>query len=141
MIEADWFPGIFNAKRKKPKKKEAELNTILNKYFREQKIYCYYELKQSGTNIFSFSKIENGQYDGLQATEKNGLVWKWSDEISRTKPCDGASLPPLPSYLVIKFDDGFYMIRIGEIVKMRENGYISIKREQAERLAEKIIVI
>ena len=84
-------------------KKEAKWNTILNQYLREKKFYCFYELKQTELDYFPFSKIETVQYEGLQATEKNGLVWKLSDEDQREKPCDGMSIPPLPSYLVIKF--------------------------------------
>lgn len=122
-------------------KKEAKWNTILNQYLREKKFYCFYELKQTDKDIFSFSKIEKVQMDGLQSTEKNGLVWKWSDEISRPKPCDGASIPPLPSYLIIKFKEGFYFIRFKEIVDLRDQGIISISRETAEKLSEKIIII
>lgn len=122
-------------------KKEASWQTVWNQYCREKKIYGFFELKQTIKDTFPFAKIEIVQYDGLQATEKNGLVWKLSDEISRPKPCDSFSIPPLPSYVVIKFEDGFYMIRIGVIVAMREEGLISITREQAERVAEKIILI
>jgi hypothetical protein len=122
-------------------KHEAKWQTILNQYFREKKFYCFFELKQTVKETFPFAKIEMVQYDGLQATEKNGLVWKWSDEISRPKPCDGASIPPLPSYLIIKFVDGFYFIRFSKIVEMRESGLISITRKQAEEYAERIIRI
>lgn len=121
--------------------RESNLNTILNQYLREQKFYCFYELKQTNfRDVFAFGKIEKVQWDGLQATEKNGLVWKWSDEISRPKPCDGVSIPPLPSYLVIKFSDGFYFIRFEDIIKMRDNERISITLEEAKVLAERIII-
>jgi hypothetical protein len=122
-------------------KKEAKWNTILNQYLREKKFYCFYELKQTDKEIFSFSKIEKVQWDGLQATERNGLVWKWSDEISRPKPCDGASIPPLPSYLIIKFKEEFCFIRFEKIVDLRDKGIISITRSTAEELSEKIIKI
>lgn len=120
---------------------EQKWNTVLNQYFREKKFYCYYELKQTTLETFSFAKIEKVQWDGLQATEKNGLVWKWSDEISRPKPCDGASIPPLPSYLIIKFKDEFCLIRFNKIVELRDNGLISISKEVAEKIADKIIKI
>jgi hypothetical protein len=122
------------------KKYEAYYNTMLCNYFREKKVYCYYELKQTGNqDTFNFAKIEKVQWDGLQATEKNGLVWKLSDEISRPKPCDGFSIPPLPSYLVIKFNNEFCLIRFGEIVKLRDEGVISITKKKAEEISEKII--
>ena len=122
-------------------KKEAKWQTVWNQYVREKKLYGFFELKQTDTESFPFSKIETVQYDGLQATEKNGLVWKFSDTDMRPKPCDSVSIPPLPSYLVIKFADGFYMIRFCWIVKLREEGGISVSRSTAENLAEKIIKI
>ena len=122
-------------------KKEAKFQVLWNAYVREKKLYGFFELKQTDQESFPFSKIETVQYDGLQATEKNGLVWKFSDTDMRPKPCDSVSIPPLPSYLVIKFIDGFYMIRFQKIVDLREEGGISIKRSVAEKLAEKIIKI
>jgi len=120
--------------------REAALNTILNQYFREKEFYCFYELKRTNSkDIFRFSTIEKVQWEGLQATEKNGLVWKLSDEISRPKPCDGFSIPPLPSYLIIKFSDGFYFIRFEKIIKLRDEDVITIKRSTAEIIADKII--
>lgn len=122
-------------------KKEAKHQIVWNQYVREKKLYGFFELKQTETESFPFSKIETVQYDGLQATEKNGLVWKFSDTDMRPKPCDSVSIPPLPSYLVIRFLDGFYMIRFQKIVDLREEGGISISRSIAEKLAEKIIKI
>jgi hypothetical protein len=122
-------------------KREAKWNTILNQYLREKEFYCFYELKQTDKESFPFAKIEKVQWDGLQATEKYGLVWKWSDEISRPKPCDGASIPPLPSYLIIKFKDEFCFIRFKIIVGLRDEGIISITREMAEKLSDKIVKI
>ncbi len=123
------------------KKTEARWQTVWNHYLREYGIRGFFELKHTDSNSFAFNKIEVHQYEGLQATEKNGLVWKLSDEDRRQKPCDAISIPALPSYLVIKFPDAYYMIRIAEIVKMKENGAISIARECAEKIAERIIVI
>ncbi len=121
------------------KKKEAKWQTIWNQYLRETKIPGFFELKQTTKNSLPFSAIEIHQYDGLQATELSGLVWKLSDEDSRQKPCDAISIPPLPSYVVIKFPDAYYMIRIGEIVKLRENGGIGLTVEQAGEVAEKVV--
>ena len=122
-------------------KNEAKWQTVFNQYLREKKHHGFFELKVTLTNSLPFSKIETVQYDGLQATEKGGLVWKLSDQDQRPKPCDTLSIPPLPSYLVIKYPDGFYFIRIGEVVKLREEGGISISLEQAKRLAERILYV
>ena len=122
-------------------KKEAKWNTVLNQYLREKKLYCYYELKQTHTESFQFAKIETTQDEGLPALEKSGLVWKFSDEISRPAPCDGGSFPPLPTYLIIKFKDEFCLIRYEEITKLRDEGIISISRSKANELSERIIKI
>lgn len=121
------------------KKHETEAQVAFNQYIRERRTYGYYELKHTDRDYFPFSKIEQVQYDGLQATEKTGLVWKLSDQDSRPKPCDSFCTPPLPSYLVIFFGPAFYFIRIGIIVKMREAGKLSITLEEAKKMAEKIV--
>lgn len=118
---------------------EAKSQIIFNQYLRETKMLGFFELKQTDADILPFSKIEIVQYDGLQATEKNGLVWKLSDEDQRPKPCDCLSIPPMPSYLVIRFKDGFYIIRFQKIVNMRNDGAISISRVGAAKIADKII--
>jgi hypothetical protein len=121
-------------------KNEQHFNTLLNQYLRDKKFHCYYELKDSGgQNSFLFSKIRKVQWDGLQAMERNGLVWKLSDEISRPKPCDGFSLPPLPAYLIIIFAGEFVFIRFNKIVDLRNEGVISVSRSKAESIADKII--
>ena len=120
-------------------KREQKWNTLLNQYFREKEFYCYYELKQTDTESFQFAKIRKVQWDGAIAMEKSGLVWKFFDEISRPKPCDGVSIPPMPAYLIIKFKDEFCFIRFEEIVRLREEGVISISKFVAEKISEKII--
>jgi hypothetical protein len=122
-------------------KRETKWQTVFNTYLREKQMYGFFELKVTTLDYFPFAKIEKGQYDGLQSTEKHGLVWKMSDADPRPKPCDCLSVPPLPSYLVIKFKDGFYLIRFSDIVKMRDAGAITIARPVAEQVAEKIIKV
>jgi hypothetical protein len=122
-------------------KYEQKWQTLFNQYLREKRPHGFYELKQTVKEFFPFSKIKLVQYSGLQATEREGLVWKLSDQDQREKPCDTLCIPPLPSYVVIKFPDGFYCIRIGEIVKMKDSGETSITLKQAEKLAEKVIHI
>lgn len=122
------------------KRNEAAWQTIWNQYLREKKYYGYFELKVA-EKALAFSRIESVQYEGLQATEKSGLVWKLSDQDQRPKPCDTISAPPMGSYIVIKFNNAFYVIRIEEIVKLREAGRIAITWEQAKELAEKIVYV
>jgi hypothetical protein len=42
---------------------------------------------------------------------------------------------------VIKFPYAYYIIRIGEIVKLRDSGAVSITLEHAKKVAEKIVVL
>ena len=123
-------------------KKEAKWNTILNQYLREKRWYIYYELKQTKTNSFQFSKIRENQKDSLPALEKSGLVWKFSDEDSRQKMCDGQCTPPLPTYLIILFNkEEFCFVPQNEIAKLIKQGEVSISRSKAEELSDKIIKI
>ncbi len=128
------------------KKPEAKWQIIWNQYLRELKErgtpwYGFFELKQTVKGSLPFSKIEIHQYDGLQATEVSGLIWKFSDDDMRQKPCDSVSIPPLPSYVVIVFSGTYYMVRMKDIVKLREEGGISITLEQAKMIAERIVVL
>lgn len=125
-------------------KTEAKNNTILNQYLREKRkegFYCYYELKIVRGNKFNFRQIETNQDEGLPALQKEGLVWKWSDEDSRKKPCDGGSLPPLPSYLVLKFTNIFYFVNYEQITRLKNVGVKSISLEDCKNIAEKVLHI
>jgi hypothetical protein len=121
------------------RKREAKWQTIFNKYLRETKFYGFFELKQTEAETFPFAKIETVQWEGLVACEKSGLVWKLSDEDQRQKPCDCLSVVPMNSYLVVKFRDGFYVVRFQKIVDLRDNGVISISRTDMGKIADKII--
>lgn len=118
---------------------ESKHNTTLNQYLREKRMYCYYELKVPKGKSFAFSKIETNQNEGLHALQKEGLVWKLSDEDSRKKPCDGFCTPPLPAFLVIKFGDKFYFIHHEDILHLMEIGTKSIDEKHASGLAVKIV--
>ncbi len=124
--------------------KEAPSNTILNQYLREKRkegFYCYGELKVVRGLYFNFGKIEINQDEGLPALENNGLVWKFSDEDSRKKPLDFQSAPPLPAYLVLKWDKTYYFIRYNLITKMKESGQKSISEYEAKSLADRVFHI
>lgn len=136
--------SVLNVIEKKNKmiKKESKANTIFNQYLREKRkegFYCYYEIKIGKGENFYFKDMEVNQSEGLPALEKSGMVWKFSDDDRRKKPCDGASLPPLPSYLVIRFGTVFYMIRIEVFVKMTQEGKTKITLIQSKELAERVI--
>lgn len=119
--------------------RESAANTVLNQYLREKKHYCYYELKIARGGTFLFSKIEDVQDESLPALANEGLTWKFSDEDSRRKPCDGGCFPPLPSYLVIKFGGTFYFIEYLQIQFLRRNGRKSITAAEAVSLATLVV--
>ena len=121
--------------------KEKKWQVLFNQYLREKRFHGFFELKQTSAKSFPFSKIELHQYEALRATEQQGLVWKLSDEDQRQKPCDTICIPPLPSYIVIKFPDGFYCIRIQNIIEMKVAGLKSVTIDIAKKIAEKIIRI
>jgi hypothetical protein len=120
---------------------ENQYQTFLSQYLREKKMYGFFELKVTTLNYLSFNKIEPHQYEGLQATQKNGLVWKMSDQDIRLKPCDCFSIPPLPSYIVIRFEDAYYIVNIKHIVNMKNDGKIAITRKEAKKVADKILKV
>ena len=147
---AETRTGTFRAMRKPEAKFQTQwtnyLKEIKDQYLKgliKESPFGYYELKviERSRDSFSFGKIEVHQYDGLQITEEKGLVWKWSDDDGREKPCDCGCLPPLPSYIVIHYPEGFFVIRMEKIVKLRESGILGITLEKAREIADKIVVI
>lgn len=122
-------------------KKEARWQVIFGHYLRETGREGFFELKQTSGKSFPFSKIEPHQLDGLLSAEKNGLVWKLSDEDRRKKPCDCLAIPPLPAYLVIKFPDAYYAIRIMDIQRLKDSGEPGITKDKAIDLAEFILML
>lgn len=120
-------------------KKEAKSQVLFNQYLRKKRMYGFFELKVARGGTFNLNDIEDNQYEGLQATEKQGLVWKLSDEDRRKKPCDTLCIPPLPSYLVIQFGKDFLLIRFKKIVHLKESGYVSISLKNACQIAEVVI--
>ncbi len=119
--------------------RESSANTVLNQYLREKKHYCYYELKIARGATFQFSKIEDVQDESLPALAKEGLTWKFSDEDSRRKPCDGGCFPPLPAYLVIKFGGTFCFILYKIIRERRDAGWKSITATEAVELSTFVV--
>lgn len=115
--------------------RESKTNTILNQYLREKRLYCYYELKVVRGLFFSFDRIEINQDEGMPALAANGLVWKISDLDSRKKPCDGFCTPPLPAYLVLKFNEIFYFLEYHHITRIKEEGRNSISFMEVQELS------
>lgn len=119
--------------------RENKSQILFNQYLRKKRMYGFFELKVAKGGTFNLHDIEDNQYEGLQATEKNGLVWKLSDEDRRKKPCDTLCIPPLPSYLVIQFGKDFFLIRFQKIINLKESGCVSISLKNAGQIAEIVI--
>ena len=119
--------------------RESSRNTTLNQYLREKRMYCYYELKVVKGKTFNFGQIEINQDEGLPALNREGLVWKLSDEDVRKKPCDGFCTPPLPAYLVLYYNSKFYFIDYGVIVTLQKKGDKSLKATDFERFSTRVL--
>jgi hypothetical protein len=104
-------------------------------------MYCYYELKVAKKGRFQFSAIEDNQNEGLPALANEGLVWKLSDEDMRQKPCDGFCTPPLPAYLVIKFDNEFHFIDYQKIITLKESGVKGLSHNDSYELSTKVLTV
>lgn len=128
------------------KKREAKYQVIFTQYLRKLQEkgegYGYYELKQTTTDKFYFSKLEGHQEQGLIAAASSGFIWKLSDEDQRRKPFDCFSSPPLPSFVVIKFPDGFYVIKVGVLHhEYATCGKAFLNSYTAKKIAFKVIHI
>lgn len=123
------------------RKKESQSQILFNQYLREKKMPGFFELKVAKGGTFNFNDLKDHQYEGLQAANRNGLVWKLSDDDRRQKPCDTLSIPPLPAFLVIQFVDDFYLIHIDNVVKLKLSGHNSITKEEARNFAEIVVHI
>lgn len=121
--------------------KESKIQTIFNQYLREKRWHGFFELKVAKADVFYLSQIEEHQLEGLQAVEKNGLVWKLSDEDRRRKPCDTLCIPPLPAFVVVAFGSSFYCIRIQKILDLIKIGETKISLKNAGKYSEKVIHI
>lgn len=124
------------------KKREAKWQTIISQYMMEKRkecFYCNYELKQTTTDIFHFSKVPQHQIDSLLAGEREGLHWKYSDQDQRRKPFDGSSNPPLPGYIIIKFPTMFVFISVRMFGDMKRDGFKSISVAMAKGISSRVI--
>ncbi len=123
-------------------RREAADTILWNHYCKQKKIYGIFELKHCENRRFNFSAFEPHQIDSLMACEEEGLVWKLSDADQRKKPADMISVPFYPAYVVIRFPEGFVMIRITDFVKfMNQSSETFITYEDAKKIATKIIWI
>lgn len=124
-------------------RKEAKHQILWSKYVQNQNKkgkYFYYELKQTRVDYFPFDSFEEQQIPSLLALQNNGFCYKMSDADTRLKPCDGMSLPPLPSYVVVKYPKAFIMISINNFIHTRDtNKRKSLTYEKALSIAHKVI--
>jgi len=122
-------------------KLEAKWQTVFNSYVREKKLYGYFELKQTKKDSIPFNSVEDHQIEGLLAAKSNGFVWKLSDADMRTKPFDSFNTMPAPSFVVIKFPDGFYIIPVDRFVLEKEiSERESLTVDRAKELSYKVVL-
>lgn len=106
-------------------------------------IYGNFELKQTTTDSILFSCLRDVQKKGLPKMEENGLAFKWSDADPREKPCDFLSIPPLPSYVVIKYPGVFCMIRVDDFLEEEKKDIKkkSLSVTRAKHIAERSVLL
>lgn len=116
-------------------KHEASITPKIIKYIQQKKIYGMVEVKYAKGDTFYFSSFENQQVGSLIAGEMSGLVWKLSDADPRLKPCDIISLPPIDSYVAIKFLKSVIFLRTPFIKRTINMGIKSISAISAREFA------
>jgi hypothetical protein len=119
--------------------KEAKFQTVFNQYLRQTKMQGHFELKQAIGNSLPYSKFEPHQIEALKAAQEGHFVWKYSDQDQRQKPFDCSSIPPLPSYVVVRFGNVFYIIPVDSVIGEQGSGKKSLKRADAFRLCVKAV--
>lgn len=116
------------------KKREASITPKIEKYIELKKIFGYFEIKQTTTDTFSLSSFEPHQIAGLLAASENGIVHKISDADPRLKICDVVSIPPMASYVVIRYPKNVFFIHPAVINHLLRFGQKSLSiREARER--------
>lgn len=122
------------------KKREAEFQTVFNRYIRQSDIYGAFELKQTRSNALAFDSVEQHQCDSLMAIEENGLTWKLSDADPREKPCDSIRTKPMDSWIVVKYPSCFVIIpAMIFFLEEAESTRKSLTLERAKIIATKIV--
>lgn len=121
-------------------KREASITPKIEKYLKQNKVYCAYEIKQTTTDSLPFSAVEDHQVNALVAIQEEGLCFKLSDADPRVKPCDGFNMPPVPAYVVIQYPKAFVLITVNNFVHARmTNRKKSLTFEKAKEIADKIV--
>jgi hypothetical protein len=121
-------------------KREANITPLIEKFLKQNKIYCNYEVKQTTTDSIPFSNVPDHQINSLIAAQEEGISHKYSDADPRIKPCDGSNNPPLPGYIIIKYPKAFVLITVNNFIHARiANRKKSLTFEKACDIAEKIV--
>lgn len=121
-------------------KREAKITPEIEKYLIAKKIYGLIEVKQTTTDIFHFNKFESHQFINLVSAISNGLLHKISDADPRLKPGDIIHLPPLNSWVVIKFPECICFIMTRSIKSQMDLGITRISVKQAREISAFILL-
>lgn len=123
-------------------KREASKTPLIQKYLKQNKIYCNWEVKQTRTNSLRFSAVSPHQIESLLAGEIDGMQVKLSDADPRIKPCDGSNIPPQIGYIIILYTKTFVLIPVKTFVREKEvSREKSLTFERACEIADKIVHI
>lgn len=121
-------------------KREAKITPEIEKYIRLKCIYGLIEVKQTRARTLNFSSFESHQLTNLIAAIDDGVIHKLSDADPRLKPGDIISLPPIMSWVVIKFPSATYFIQTYHIQKLMRERAKGISEEIAKRISTYILL-
>lgn len=122
-------------------KKEAQFNTIFNKWLKANPMTGAFELKQTPTNSLPYSALAEHQEMALLNSKWKSLVYKIPD-AGYQNPFDCFCLHKVPAFVVIKFSGRrFYLIDIDNFIFYRDNRAKrkSITEEEAKEIATKVV--
>lgn len=117
-------------------KNEANVTPTIIKYMQLKGIYGCYEIKSmQRQDSFVLSKFEPQQLESLRSAAHSGLNWKISDADPRLKPCDGIAIPPMRSWVILKFTGSVLFIDSQHFVYLNDQKVKRLKFEAARELA------
>ena len=96
-----------------------------------------FEAKYSKDGVVAYDAVKEHQEHALLTTKHDHFLFKIPDSGFQN-PYDGLSLKELPAFIVLFFNNDFFMIDIDNWMTMKQNSNRrSITKEECERLFKK----
>lgn len=120
------------------KKREADFGILFRSWLKANPLFsAAFELKQTTSNSFPFSSVEDHQIDALLAAKsEKGILYKAPDDSRGVKPFDFFYLRGAPAFIVIKYPKNFHIIGVDTFILERERSQRkSLTSERAEAIS------